>query len=324
MSKGEEILIVDGKQRDREGMRRYFDNLGYVCTGVADVAAARELVVEKFFPIALVDLDVAGQGGGLDVARYIRERSPTTCVILLSGRRAFEAAVEALRIGVRDMVVKSPDNVAHLREVVERASDRYVSPGEGEELIQDMRKVLIESFRLLLEQAKTIYTVSTLASTARPRVLLVDGTQRTLQRIAARREKKNARWDLEIERSGGAALERGVSEAFDIVVCRSELADLPGSMVLKSIQAHRGEVLGLLYTREGAGHIARVEHGATEDIERPFGGSRHLFTAIDTLAEEFSLAAEERRYIEAFRNDHPAFVRRFAELKIQLDRLVGE
>ena len=42
MATGDEILIVDASERDREGMRRLFDEDGYICTALASTKEARE------------------------------------------------------------------------------------------------------------------------------------------------------------------------------------------------------------------------------------------------------------------------------------------
>jgi hypothetical protein len=96
-------------------------------------------------------------------------------------------------------------------------------------------------------------------------------------------------------------------------------------MVLRSIQAQRGEVLGLLYSAaDGNGRIDRVEHGQTEDTERPFEGAEHLVRKIRELADELGTRAQERRFIQAFSADHQDFLRRYAELKLKIDRLISD
>ena len=105
---GEELLIADGIDRDREGLRKLFDDQGFICTGCGDVATAQELVRRKFFPVAVIDLDFGSTGGGIDFARFVQQTSRPTRLVLLAGRRSFEAAVDALRLGVVDVVINAP------------------------------------------------------------------------------------------------------------------------------------------------------------------------------------------------------------------------
>ena len=66
-------------------------------------------------------------------------------------------------------------------------------------------------------------------------------------------------------------------------------------------------------------HVARQK-----GTERPFKGAVHLAIRIQTLADELGTRAQERRFIQAFRNDHEDFLRRFAELKLKIDRLISD
>src|SRR5262245_35207578 len=101
---GEELLVADSTERDREGLRKLFDDLGYVCTACGDAKTAQELIRRKFFPAAVIDLDFAGTGGGIGLVRFIQEKSKPTRIVLLSGRRSYEDAVEAFRLGAVDVV----------------------------------------------------------------------------------------------------------------------------------------------------------------------------------------------------------------------------
>ena len=105
---------------------------------------------------------------------------------------------------------------------------------------------------------------------------------------------------------------------------RGELPDLRGSMVVKPIQADHGEVMGLLYTGQGAeGRIEVYVRGSVEHVIRPFASAEHVVEAVKRVTLELATRAQERRIIQAFRNDHIEYVRRFAAVKKQIDALLG-
>ncbi len=323
MASGSELLIVDSSARDREGLRKYFDEHGFVCTAAGDGGTARQLVLQKFFPAALIDLDVDQPNAGLDLVRYVREKSRQTAVVLLTARRSFEAAVEAVRLGVFDIVKKSPDQVEHLAGIVNVATERYHHV-KDDELFREVRAVLDESFKVMLSLSRKVYShLSLAAAPLRPRVMIVDGDSDFLREMSTLISDRD--WEITAEMSGGAGLDRGMSQRLDVVAVRNELPDLRGSMVLRSIQAQRGEVLGLLYsTADGSGRIDRMEQGQNEGTERPFKGAKHLVERIQALADELGTRAQERRFIQAFRGDNEDFVRRYAELKLKIDRLITD
>lgn len=322
MAAGSELLIADSIPRDREGLRTHFDQRGYVCTAVGDAATARRLAQQKFFPAALVDLDLEQPEAGLDLVRFLRERSRQTTVVLLTGRRSYEGAVAAFRLGVIDVVRKTPDEVAHLDEVVALAAERYQT-AESDALHREVQGVLDEALKIMLMMSRKVYAHLSLASAPiKPRVMIVDGDGDFLNQLAVL--VKGKVWEVTGEVTGGSGLDRGISQRLDIVAVRHELPDLRGSMVLRSIQAQRGEVLGLLYGDADGGRVDRMEQGQITDTERPFRGAAHLVARIDALADELGTRAEERRFIQAFRGDHEAFLRRYAELKLKIDRLISD
>jgi DNA-binding NtrC family response regulator len=324
MAAGDEVLIVDSIAAHLEGMRKLFDDEGYVSTAVAGLADAHRLLEGKFFPVALIDLDVERPGAGLDLVRFIRDRSRHTAIVLLTGRRSYEGAVEALRLGVIDVVLKQPDQVEHLKRTVGVACDRYRA-GEGDDgMLRDMQSVLDESFRVMLALAREVYADLSVGSgsTFRPRVLVVDGDGDFLQKLAQLIQGKD--WQVAAEMSGGAALDKAGEHTFDVVAARAELMDLTGTMVVKSIQANRAETVGVVYSAPGGeGRIERIQEGRSGEVERPFQGPEHLVARLDALVGELGATQRDRRVIQAFRRDNEDFMRRYAELKMRLDRLVG-
>lgn len=321
MAEGDELLIVDGHPGHREGMRRLFTDRGYHCTALDSIAAARGLVAEKFFPAALIDLDVDQPGGGLDLARILHERSPQTAIVILTARRSFEAAVEALRLGVLDVVKKRPESVPRLQSVVEIACDRYRAT-QGGELLWDVQAVLDDAFNVMMSMARTHYEPSVGSGTGyRPRVLLVDPDPAMVD--AVRRGMADEPWDLQVEVAGGAALDVASGARFDVVAARQELPDLRGSMVVRSLQAIHAECVGFVYTEPGAeGRLERYHAGRAEDVERPFKGPAHVVRRVRQAVDALGRTERDRRIIRAFRADHEAFFRRYAELKLRIGRLV--
>jgi DNA-binding NtrC family response regulator len=304
-------------------MRSLFDKAGYVCTATGTSAEARELIERKFFPVALVDLDIERAGIGLDVARVIREQSKPTSVILLTRRRSFEAAVEALRLGVIDVVVKQPDQIEYLKRVVAIGCDRASADGEGEgALLREAHAVLDDAFRTMLDMGRKMYADVSIASGAsfRPRILVVESDQELLRELAPLLQDKP--WEIAAEMNGGGALDKAGSQRFDLVVCRSNLMDLRGSMVIKTVQAERAELLGVVYTKPGAdGHIDVYREGRIDETDRPFTKVSQLVNKLEILVESLSSTQRDRRVIQAFRSDNAPFFRRYAELRQRLNRL---
>jgi DNA-binding NtrC family response regulator len=317
---GEELLIADSVDRDREGLRQLFEGEGYVCTVCNDMGTAKELVQRKFFPVALIDLDFRVASGGLDLARFIQETSRPTRIVLLVSRRSFESAVEGLRLGVVDIVSKRPDQVAHLQQSVRRGVDLYRTGDKGGNLLHEVKDVLGEALKIMLAMARKAYggESSGPSSAIKPAILVIDQDQQFLKELGHLLEDKA--WDVSIELSGGSGLDRASSFNFQIVAVREQLSDLPGPTLLRSAQAQQTQVLGLLYSIGRGGKAERYESG------RPTKGwpcmsADDLVRAMQELVNELSTRREERRHMHAFRNEHGVFLKRLAELKVRIDQL---
>lgn len=322
MSAGHELLIVDGVERDREGLRAYFDARGYVCTAVDSGTRAAELAGNKVFEVALVDLDIGREHGGIDVIETIRRRSRITAIVGTTGRRSFDAAVHAFRAGAIDVVLKDPESVDHLAHVVERAALRSEASAGGD-LFGEVRGVLDEAFKVMLQLSRGVYAhLSAAKAPIRPRVLIVDGDQEFMQELSWLVEDEP--WEVHAEMSGGAALDKGMTTSLDIVASRAELMDLRGSMLVKSIQAQSPEVVGLVYSTTGDGRIDRYEQGLLVSSSDPPGRPEDLFHAVAELVSQLDERAQERRVIQAFTGEHREFVKRYADLKQKIDRLISE
>jgi DNA-binding NtrC family response regulator len=319
---GEELLIADSTDRDREGLRKLFDGMGYVCTASGDLHTVQELVKRKHFPAAIVDVDFAGMAGGLAFVRFVQENSRATRVVLLTGRRSFEEAVEAFRLGVVDVVSKRPDQLPHLQATVARAIDMALSGDKGGALMSEVKAVLEEALRIMFSMGRRLYGGSETSATGlaiKPAILVIDEDQAFLKQVAAALGEKP--WDVSVELSGGAGLDRASTFNFQIVAVRDQLHEVPGHTLLRSAQAQQSQTLGLLYSLAG-GKAERYE-GGRPTRTWPMSGPAELVRCLDELVAELSARREERRYMQVFRTEHGGFLKRFAELKARIDTLTG-
>jgi len=102
------ILLADGHQLFRSGLGALLDresDLAVVAeTGSGEEAAAEAASTRP--AVAVVDLDVPGPGG-LATARLIRDRSPETAVLLLTGLPRTTDLQQALADGVAGVLLKT-------------------------------------------------------------------------------------------------------------------------------------------------------------------------------------------------------------------------
>ena len=100
------ILTLVGKIADREG----FD-----VASTTDGTDAMVRLQQRAADLVLVDLRMPGVSG-LDVLRSVREVSPRSQVVLMSGHATIDSAIEAIRLGAIDYLTK-PFDMQRLRHL---------------------------------------------------------------------------------------------------------------------------------------------------------------------------------------------------------------
>jgi DNA-binding NtrC family response regulator len=102
------ILMVDDEPAVLFGYGRYFSGAGYETAEAGTLAEARKAVTSRRFDAVLLDLNLP-DGNGLEWIRTLREEQPDIAVIVITGRGDIPTAVEAMRLGADNFLVKPVD-----------------------------------------------------------------------------------------------------------------------------------------------------------------------------------------------------------------------
>ncbi len=112
------ILIVDDDDELRRMLVDYLTSQGYTALGMRSVQQAQEALHTDSFDLVLSDLRLQ-DGNGLDFLRQVKQVAPKTYGILMTGYATMDTAVEAIRIGLFDYLIK-PILPAQLDLVLQR------------------------------------------------------------------------------------------------------------------------------------------------------------------------------------------------------------
>ncbi len=106
------ILVVDDEPTARRSWRDILRLEGYQVETAANGKAALEAMENTEFDIALLDLKMPGMSG-LEVLRAASKLYPDTQIIVLTAHGSLDSAIEALRQGAHDYLLKpaSPEDV---------------------------------------------------------------------------------------------------------------------------------------------------------------------------------------------------------------------
>jgi EAL domain-containing protein (putative c-di-GMP-specific phosphodiesterase class I) len=140
------ILIVDDDNEISsilaEALSRSYD-----CTTSGSAADALATLRAETFDLILTDINMPDMSG-LEMLPYINDLAPESVVVMISGARMIESAIEAMRAGVFDYVTK-PFDLAQVRKVVSRAIDHQRRLGSAA-AYQKLKDRAVERFEKAL------------------------------------------------------------------------------------------------------------------------------------------------------------------------------
>ncbi len=115
------ILIVDDEKKMAESIRDYFEPEGLESDIASNGEEGRRKLEEKAYDALVSDLRMPGLDG-MSLLRWVREEGPDIPVIMISAHGEIRDAVEAMRVGAYDYLVKpfDPDELLlKLRKAVD-------------------------------------------------------------------------------------------------------------------------------------------------------------------------------------------------------------
>ncbi len=116
------ILIVDDEQNILLYLSEALEDEGYDIVTKGSGKDAVSALENESFDLLLVDLKLRDIDG-LEVMREAKKRSPDTVVIMLTGHGSLESAMEAIRYGAFEYLLK-PSTVQDLKESIKRGLDK--------------------------------------------------------------------------------------------------------------------------------------------------------------------------------------------------------
>ncbi len=116
------LLVVDDEAASRESLVDVLKDEGYEVAAAASTDAALELIEMGEFDLVITDLRMPGRDG-IALLREVRKICPQTLVILVTAYASVETAIQALREGAHDYMIKPlsyDDVLAKVARLLER------------------------------------------------------------------------------------------------------------------------------------------------------------------------------------------------------------
>lgn len=101
----ESLLIVEDEETLSESLKRVFQREGYDADACNDAESAIKNVAQKSYDLIITDIVLPGMTG-IELLKKYKEQNPDQIVIIMTANASLETAIEALRAGAYDYVMK--------------------------------------------------------------------------------------------------------------------------------------------------------------------------------------------------------------------------
>jgi DNA-binding NtrC family response regulator len=209
------LLIVDDEVELLEALCETLTEEGYETVGTANPAEVLDLVRKSEFDILLSDLMMPGTDG-IRMLHQVLEVDPQIVGIIMTGQGTIQTAVEAMKIGAFDYLLK-PFNLQTIAPILRRALDVSRLRRENVRLRQYVERIGFEGprFRMIGAGPAMQHVMQLLQKVARTdATVLIRGASGTGKELVARAVHHNSeRHDRPLVTINCAALQENLLES---------------------------------------------------------------------------------------------------------------
>ena len=260
------ILVVEDDPGVATLQRRRLERAGYRVVSASDVPAAMNALGREPFDLVLLDYRL-GSTTGLDLHRRMKASGFDVPVILISASMEDALVIEAIRAGVRDVVVKSPDYLDYLPDAVRAVLDQAAAVPEHR------REEPVGAQVLVVDDDLAIATLQ-------------------------RRHLQRAGYQVELATSAREAEDIVRQGATNLMVVDLRLGDESGLDLYERLRADGWNIPAILVTAfaDQAVAVRALRAGVRDFIPKSPGYLEYLPTAVDRVVSQVRV---ERKLVDS-------------------------
>ncbi len=149
------ILVVDDEGAIRYSVSKTLQRIGYEVDEASTGEEAVDMMRKHEYEVVLTDIRMPGITG-VELLKRIKDVSPDAIVILMTGYASLGTAVESLRLGAHDYLVK-PSSSQDIRQSVMRGVERARNLKRRRALLDSIRSNVFELSRADVEAMNAVY-----------------------------------------------------------------------------------------------------------------------------------------------------------------------
>src|SRR4030095_11945808 len=154
------ILIVDDENRLRLSLSLILQKENYRVETAANAEDALDCLHLHEYDLMFLDLNMPGMSG-IDLLVKVHRHYPHMPVLILTAHAALESAIQAVRLGARDYLIKPIEPVLILARVAEILAESE-QPVRKKEIVSQIQSLLAELQKIEGEDATTASALAAL------------------------------------------------------------------------------------------------------------------------------------------------------------------
>lgn len=159
MSEQNTILIIDDEKTVRDSFAMYLEDYGYLPLTAKNGSEGLAVFEQKQPDLVLVDLRMPKVGGIEVLSRISTELSPETPLIVVSGTGNISDAINALRSGAWDYILKPVEDLSVLTYRIQEALEKARLIQENEAYQESLKQMVAEKTKKLQESEDRFRTI---------------------------------------------------------------------------------------------------------------------------------------------------------------------
>ena len=177
------ILIADDEASYLDLIKRRFANKNYEITTAPDGNTAHEYLQSVEFDVGLFDYQMPGLNG-IELMKRAKAIQPLMQLILITGHGTIESAIEAMKLGANDYIMK-PSNFDEIELVIAKAYEKKQLLQQNLDLKEALRRSKMR--KTMVGQSKAILCVQDIIRkvAGTPSTVLIEGESGTGKELVA-------------------------------------------------------------------------------------------------------------------------------------------
>lgn len=162
MTPQKSLLIVDDEDHLRRSLSLILQKVNYRVETAASAEEALACLKSGDYDLMFLDLNLPGMGG-IELLAEVHNQAPHMPVLILTAHAGLESAIQAIRLGARDYLIKPAEPASILTRVAEILAESE-QPARKKEIVSQIQDLLAELQKIEGEDMTPTSTLAALPS----------------------------------------------------------------------------------------------------------------------------------------------------------------